>query len=103
MTIDLNQTEREYELVLAGAWEDLDAVNLKKALSSLPPDSRKVGIVATALGELPMAGVQVLLAYIRYARSIPKPVHVYYNKDQAAHMALWGLDRSGWEHFFHGR
>jgi hypothetical protein len=103
MTIDFSQAGPEYELKLAGSWDSLDGVNLKKALSAVPPDTRKLGIEATGLDSLPMAGVQVILAYIRYARSIPKPVHVYFRKDLAANLALWGLDHSGWENFFHGR
>ena len=103
MTIDIRPKEHEYELVLSGSWDDQDAVNLKQALASIPSDIRKLGILTTDLDGIPMAGVQVLLAYIRFARSIPKPVHIYYNKEQAPHMKLWGLDRSGWENFFHGR
>jgi hypothetical protein len=103
MTIEYRLGEREHELVLAGSWEGLDAVELRKALSTIPADTRKLAVLATALDHLPAGAVQVLLAYIRYARSIPRPVHVYYAKDLEPQIRLWGLDQSGWEHFFHGR
>jgi len=102
MTIEIRQNSGECDLVLAGSWDAPAAVELKKSLSSLPADSQKLNIDASGLDSLPLAAVQVFLAFIRYARSIPKPVNILFDKSHAPQIKLWGLDQAGWEHFFHG-
>lgn len=101
MTGQWNRTpEGVYEVVLQGSWEGTDAVELKRILDEIPRDQDRVILGCGGLDGFPAALVQVALAYVRYCRSIPRPVTIRVGPGQTRLLASWGLDRSGWEGFF---
>jgi hypothetical protein len=90
-----------YQVTLEGTWEASDAGDLKRILDEIPKDQDRVVLDSRGLNGLSAAWVQVALAYTRYCRSIPRPVTIQVGADHARFLAAWGLDRSGWEGFFH--
>ena len=74
MTAEVRKSDRGTDIRLAGPWDPLDPVEVKKTLTALPQAETMVVIDVSALEDLPLGLVQVLLAYTRYARSQPRPV-----------------------------
>lgn len=103
MTFELVQESGDRVLRLAGQPAASDAPELRKALNSIPREPRRIVVDLQAGEGLSLAVIQVLLVFIRHARSIPCPVEIRHPRQLAPSMALWGLDHAGWEAFFHGR
>jgi anti-anti-sigma regulatory factor len=103
MKLDLNRSVELDILTIQGPVALNDLADLKKQLDALGNQPRKIIIDLTAVELIPLFLVQLLLAFVRYCRSIPRPVEFLHSIGQADSLRQWGLCCSGWEHFFHGR
>jgi hypothetical protein len=92
--------DESYAVKLEGPWEASDAGELKRVLDEIPKDQGRVVLDCRELNGFSAAWVQLVLAYTRYCRSIPRPVTVLVAEGHRGFLRAWGLDRSGWEGFF---
>ena len=90
-------------LVLSGSWESSDGEALKKTLDSLPCEPTPLRIDLGGLDSLPIPALQILWAYIRYARGFRRPVEVFLGPQMSEIAAVLGLFSGGWEAYFHAR
>lgn len=103
MTVNVKSTEQEDSIMLLGTWNYQDAAEFKKTIDSLGQSTKLLKVNLEGLDSLPASAVQVFLALIRYARSVPRPVKFLLGSDLNPLLGRWGLNSSGWEHFFHGQ
>ena len=101
MTVEQASTDQGLSLVVGGIWEREDGSVLRNALEALPDGPIPLEVTLAGLDSLPPGAVQILLAYIRYARGMRRPVHIHLGTKHVEAAGFWGLTGGGWEAYFH--